>query len=46
MFMRGGGVAISNCGKDGLGRKGRIGDMAAREAWAEMVSVALKEAQH
>ena len=32
MFMRGGGVAISNCGK---AAEGGIGDTAAREAWTE-----------
>jgi hypothetical protein len=29
MWMHGGNVPISNVGKDGRGRKGRIGDRAA-----------------
>lgn len=45
LSMRGGNVAISNCGKDGLGRKGRIDDQAARETWAAMARVALKGMQ-
>ena len=45
IFMRGGKVAISNCGKDGRGRKGRIGDQAARETWAAMARYALKEVE-
>jgi hypothetical protein len=40
--MRGGNVPISNVSKDGKGRRGRIGgrigDLAARDAWAAMVA--------
>jgi len=38
MYMRGGNVPISNVSKDGKGRRGRIGDLAARDAWAAMVA--------
>jgi hypothetical protein len=42
-FLQGGNVAISNVGRDGRGRKGRIGDQAAWEAYEIMVAI---EARH
>jgi hypothetical protein len=38
MYKRGGNVPISNVSKDGKRRRGRIGDLAARDAWAAMVA--------
>jgi hypothetical protein len=40
MWMHGGNVPISNVGKDGRGRKGRIGDRAAFDAWIVMARAA------
>jgi hypothetical protein len=43
MFMCAGNVPISNLGKLGLDRKGRIGDEAARDAWDVMVHIATRD---
>lgn len=38
MYMLGGNTPLSNVGKYGLDRRGRIGDLAARDTWARMVA--------
>jgi hypothetical protein len=40
MYMRGGNVPLSNVGKNSKSRRGRIGDMAAADAWRVMALVA------
>lgn len=43
MFMQGGNVPISNVGPGGQWRRGRIGDMAARDAFTVMIAAKRRE---
>lgn len=42
MRQVGGNTRISNVGKTGQGRRGRIGDQAAVDAWGSMIAAAFK----